>query len=218
MRTPGSVDRSGPKRGDCPREQAAGDGGGNRRQDGKKQARQQFHSASAWAMASSTRCKRAALRELCWFDSNPMHQSMVSVVQSARTPECDSGGRGFEPRPSPQFQFRRRLGFETPVLPWRAGSRAGGGADPSCAHSSTGQSAGIRLRRLEVRLLVSAPFHARPSPSGRRHRLVEPASTGSNPVVRASLRRWLRLGKPACVLHREGCRAEVLAKVDASIV
>jgi hypothetical protein len=157
MRTPGSVDRSGPKRGDCPREQAAGDGSGNRRQDGNKQARQQFHSASAGAMASSTRCRRAALRELCWFDSNPMHQSMVSVVQSARTPECDSGGRGFEPRPSPHFRFRRRLGFETPVLPWRVGSRAGGGADPSCAHSSTGQSAGIRLRRLEVRLLVSAP-------------------------------------------------------------
>lgn len=177
MRTPGSADRIGPKRGDCPREQAAGDGGGNRRQDGNKAARHHFHSASAGAMASSTRCKRAALHELCWFDSNPMHQSMVSVVQSARTPECDSGGRGFEPRPSPHLQFRRRLGFETPVLPWRAGSRAGEGADRSCAHSSTGESSGIRLRRFEVRLLVSAPI-ARASPSGRRHRLVEPAFHG----------------------------------------
>lgn len=57
---------------------------------------------------------------------------MVSVVQSARTPECDSGGRGFESRPSPQLQtnrLRRRSGSETPVFPWRAGSRAGGGAE-----------------------------------------------------------------------------------------
>jgi len=31
------------KRGDCPREQAAGNGGGNRRQDGNKNARQQCY-------------------------------------------------------------------------------------------------------------------------------------------------------------------------------
>ena len=30
------------KRGDCPREQATGNGGGNRRQDGNEGARQQF--------------------------------------------------------------------------------------------------------------------------------------------------------------------------------
>ena len=30
------------KRGDCPREQVAGNGGGNRRQDGNKAARRQF--------------------------------------------------------------------------------------------------------------------------------------------------------------------------------
>ena len=157
MRTPGSADRlvrsAGTARGNkLPATAAATDG---RTGTSKPVSNSIF--ASAWALASSTRCKRAALHELCWFDSNPMHQSMVSVVQSARTPECDSGGRGFEPRPSPQFQFRRRLGFETPVLPWRAGSRAGGGADRLRAHSSTGQSSGIRLRRFEVRLLVSAP-------------------------------------------------------------
>ena len=137
-RTPGSVDQADPQARGLPegtscrrrrRQPTAG------REEG---SRQQVIFASAWATASSTRCKRAALHELCWFDSNPMHQSMVSVVQSARTPECDSGGRGFEPRPSPHLQFRRRLGFETPVLPWRAGSRAGGGADQSCAHSSIG--------------------------------------------------------------------------------
>jgi hypothetical protein len=33
------VDRCDPKRGDCPREQAAGNGGGNRRQDGNDAAR-----------------------------------------------------------------------------------------------------------------------------------------------------------------------------------
>jgi len=37
------VDRRDPKRGDCPREQAAGNGGGNRRQDGNDAARQQSY-------------------------------------------------------------------------------------------------------------------------------------------------------------------------------
>jgi len=36
------------KRGDCPREQAAGNGGGNRRQDGNEEARQQFVCSLWW--------------------------------------------------------------------------------------------------------------------------------------------------------------------------
>jgi hypothetical protein len=85
-------------------------------------------SASARATASSTRCKRAALHGLCWFDSNPMHQSMVSVVQSVRTPDCDSGGRGFESRPSPQVpspaRFRDPRSSLAGGLPGRRGSRS----------------------------------------------------------------------------------------------
>lgn len=106
-------------------------------------------------MASSTRRKRAALRELCWFDSNPMHQSMVSVVQSVRTPDCDSGGRGFEPRPSPQVPSPAR--FRDPRSPWRAGSRAGGGQIDHAPIAQLDQSAGLRIRRFEVRVLVGAP-------------------------------------------------------------
>lgn len=89
-----------------------------------------------------------------------IHQFAVSVVQSVRTPECDSGGRGFESRPSPQIQhnrFRRRPGFETPVLP---GGRAPGPAGERIDHAPIAQldqSAGLRIRRFEVRLLVGVP-------------------------------------------------------------
>jgi hypothetical protein len=68
------------------------------------------------------------LHGLCWFDSNPMHQSMVSVVQSVRTPDCDSGGRGFESRPSPQVpspaRFRDPRSSLAGGLPGRRGSRS----------------------------------------------------------------------------------------------
>jgi len=43
------------KRGDCPREQAAGHGGGNRRQDGNDEARQLVF-ASARTSANPTHC------------------------------------------------------------------------------------------------------------------------------------------------------------------
>jgi hypothetical protein len=127
-RTPGSVDRVDP--------QARGLPEGTSRRQRRRQptagreegARQPVYSASAGAMASSTRCKRAALRELCWFDSNPMHQSMVSVVQSARTPECESGGRGFESRPSPQSNATSSVAGSVPRPPFFPGGWAPGPA------------------------------------------------------------------------------------------
>ena len=36
-----------------------------------------------------------------WFDSTRLHY-MVAIVQLGRTPDCGSGGHGFEPRSSPQ--------------------------------------------------------------------------------------------------------------------
>ena len=127
------------KRGDCSREQAAGDGGGNRRQDGKTEPVSNVISASARATASSTRRKRAALHELCWFDSNPMHQSMVSVVQPGRTPECESGGRGFEPRPSPQIRRSSSVAGSVSRPPFFPGGRAPGPAGERIAHALIAQ-------------------------------------------------------------------------------
>ena len=148
------------KRGDCPRERAAGNGGGNRRQDGTKEPVSNVNFASAWAMASSTRCKRAALHELCWFDSNPMHQSMASVVQAGRTPECDSGGRGFEPRPSPQNSMTGSVAGSVRDPRFFPVGWAPGPARERSEHAPIAQleeSAGLRVRRFGVRILVGAP-------------------------------------------------------------
>ena len=152
-------------------------------------------------MASPTRCKRAVFG-LCWFDSSPMHQFTVALVQAARTPECDSGGRGFDSRTSPQVPSPAR--FRDPRFPWRAGSRAGGGAD----HHALIAQLESEHRNTTPGVRGSSPreraSHARASPSGRRHRPVEPALTGSNPVVRANVR-----------VHRLAARIRALQAWDA---
>jgi hypothetical protein len=127
-RTPGSVDRTrsasaGTARGNKPPATAAATD--SRTGTTKPVSTTVF--ASARTSASPTHCNCAALHELCWFDSSPMHQFAVTLVQAARTPECDSGGRGFDSRTSPQVpspaRFRDPRSSLAGGLPGRRGSR-----------------------------------------------------------------------------------------------
>lgn len=118
-------------------------------------------------------------------------QFVVALVQAARTPECDSGGRGFESRTSPQFRRISSVAGSVSRPPFFPGGRAPEPAGEQINHALIAQlesehrntTPGVRGSSPRERASSS-----RASPSGRRHRLVEPASTGSNPVVRASLR------------------------------
>ena len=121
------------------------------------------------AIRPPRRCKRAAPRGLCWFDSNPMHQdSMVAVVQLARTPDCDSGSHGFDSRPSPHPHNRVCAGPGFCRLPpSRNAPRAGGGVDrPDCFH------------RVNTIAFIA---------QGRERRHARPEVRGSTPRERAIL-------------------------------
>ena len=133
--------------------------------------------------------------------------------------------------PARHPRFRRRLGFETPVLPWRAGSRAGGGAGRSCAHSSIGiraseyDSEGSRFESSWARQICAGVAKRPKAPAcragihgfeSRRPRQPSPLASARQASLRSSSRRLSRrsFGEGGRV-HRLAARIRVSQAWDA---